>query len=74
MFVSLTIKPGSRKGPLIETLEDGSLVAHVRAKPIDGEANEALIDLVSKHYSIAKSRVSLVSGHKSRQNRLYLDI
>ncbi len=74
MFVSLTIKPGSRKGPLIETLEDGSLVAHVRAKPIDGEANEALIDLVSKHYSIAKSRVSLVSGHKSRQKRLHLDI
>lgn len=74
MFVSLTIKPGSRKGPLIETLADGSLVAHVRAKPIDGEANEALIDLVAKHYSIAKSRVSLVSGHKSRQKRLHLDI
>ena len=74
MFISLTIKPGSRKAPMIETLDDGSLIAHVSAKPIDGAANDALIELVSKHYSVAKSRVSLVSGHKSRHKRLHLDI
>ncbi len=74
MLISLTVKPGSRKGPMLETLDDGTMLAHVRAKPIDGEANEALIELVAKHFSVSKSRVSLVSGQKSRHKRLQIDL
>jgi uncharacterized protein len=74
VLISLTVKPGSRKGPMLETLDDGTMLAHVRAKPIDGEANEALIELVAKHFSVSKSRVSLVSGQKSRHKRLQIDL
>jgi uncharacterized protein YggU (UPF0235/DUF167 family) len=59
---------------MLETLDDGTMLAHVRAKPIDGEANEALIELVAKHFSVSKSRVSLVSGQKSRHKRLQIDL
>lgn len=66
MKVEVTVKPGSRKGPLIETTPSGLLV-YLREKPHDGEANAALIRLLAKHYGVAKSCVTVASGSKSRQ-------
>ena len=49
-------------------LSDGRrvLLAWVRAVPEKGAANEALLGLVAKSCGVARSRVSLVSGHGSR--------
>jgi uncharacterized protein YggU (UPF0235/DUF167 family) len=49
-------------------LSDGrrALAARVRAVPEKGAANEALLDLIAKRCGVARSRVSLVSGHGSR--------
>ncbi len=42
------------------------LKVRVRARPIDGEANAALILLLSKSLGVARSDVSLVRGGQSR--------
>jgi hypothetical protein len=49
-------------------LADGRRVlsARVRALPEKGAANEALLGLIAKGCGVARSRVSLVSGHGSR--------
>lgn len=66
MIYSVTVKPGSKKGPLI--LQDGSqLTVYLREKPIDGEANTALVKQLSKHFGIAKSCIVIKSGANSRQ-------
>ena len=65
MKLSLTIKPGSSQEKIVEN-QDGSLTVYLRAKPHDGEANAALAKLLSKHYHVGKTSISIVSGAKSR--------
>ncbi len=63
--LSLIIKPGSSQEKIVEN-DDGSLVVYLRAKPHDGEANTALIKLLSKHFHIGKTSITIISGAKSR--------
>ena len=63
--LSLTIKPGSSQEKIVEN-DDGSLVVYLRAKPHDGEANTALIKLLSKHFHVGKTSITIISGAKSR--------
>lgn len=66
MQVIVLVKPGSKKGPLVEPNDNGGLTLFVRAKAVDGAANEAVIALLAKHYGVAKSKVTFMRGHTSR--------
>ncbi|MFI2282262.1 DUF167 domain-containing protein [Nocardia beijingensis] len=72
--VRATIKPNSRKGPLVETLDDGSLQLYVRAPAVEGKANNAAIELLAGHYGVAKSAVRLTAGATSRFKRFEIDV
>jgi len=66
--INVKVKPGSRF-EAIEMNDQGEFVIKVRAKPIDGEANVAVIQALSDYLKIAKSRISLSSGAKSKTKR-----
>lgn len=66
MLVQVTVKPGSRKGPLVEAVPDG-LVVYLHEKAHDGEANDGLVKLLAEHYDVAKSCVLIKTGAKSRK-------
>ena len=68
-FVVVQVKPGSRKGPLVEVGADGELTIYVRERAIDGKANDAVTRLLAAHLQLPKSRVELVSGTTSRLKR-----
>lgn len=72
MRYSVVIKPNSRKGPLVEVADDGSLVVFVREPAVDGKANQALIMLVAKYFGVAKTRVGIIRGQTSRQKIIEL--
>ena len=61
----ITVKPGSSQERIIETAP-GELTVYLRAKPHDGEANEALIRLLSKYFHIPKTSIKIVRGSHSR--------
>lgn len=63
------VKPGSRKGPLVETEADGSLTIYVRERAIEGKATEAAARLLAEHLGVPRSRVELVAGATSRVKR-----
>ena len=67
MIVVVNVKPGSKKGPLIEKNSEGELVVFLREKAHDGEANEGLVKLLAKYYGAAKSRIIIVRGQKSHR-------
>ena len=66
MKISVFVKPNSKKGDLVEVAPDG-LIVFLQAKAVDGAANQALIKVLAKHFSVAKSCVTIVTGRKSRQ-------
>lgn len=65
--ISVTVKPGSRAGDRVIEEPDGSLVVHLRARPIEGAANEALLRVLAEHWGIAPSALTIVRGHRSRR-------
>lgn len=68
-MVSVRVKPGSKKGPLVEVGPDGELTLFVRERAVDGKANDAVRRLLAEHLSVPPSRVELVSGHTGRLKR-----
>jgi uncharacterized protein len=67
--VVVKVKPGSRKGPLVEVGADGELTIYVRERAVEGKANDAVIRLLAAHFDVPRSRVDLVSGATSRLKR-----
>jgi uncharacterized protein YggU (UPF0235/DUF167 family) len=67
--VTVVVKPGSRRGPLVEEGPDGTLLIHVREPALEGRATKAAGEVLAKHLGVPKSRVVLVSGATSRHKR-----
>lgn len=67
--VVVAVKPGSKKGPLVEPAEEGSLTVYVRERAVEGKATEAVIRALAEHFGVPKSRVELISGATSRVKR-----
>jgi hypothetical protein len=65
------VKPNSRVDELA-ALADGSYEARVKAPPIDGKANAALIALIATHFGLRKAQVTIKSGASGRQKLVQL--
>jgi uncharacterized protein YggU (UPF0235/DUF167 family) len=72
--VTVTVKPGSKKGPLIEANDEGLLTIFLQERAVDGAANEGLVALLAKHFEVSKSKVKIVSGFTSRIKRIEVDL
>ncbi len=72
MLYSVTVKPNSKKGPLV--LEaNHELTVYLREKPIDGEANTALIKTLSKHFRVPKTSIKIKTGVRGRKKLVEID-
>jgi uncharacterized protein YggU (UPF0235/DUF167 family) len=71
--VVVTVKPGSRKGPLVETAADGTLTIYVREPAIEGKATAAAARLLAQHLGVPRTAVTLVSGATSRIKRFRVE-
>ena len=67
--VVVRVKPGSKKGPLVETGADGELTIYVREQAVDGKANAAVVRLLAEHLGVPRSHIELASGATSRTKR-----
>lgn len=47
-------------------IREGALLVRVTAPPAENKANQALCKLLARHFGVAKGRVSVVGGGKSR--------
>jgi len=63
--ISIKVQPRSSKES-VEQLADGSYKVFTHSPPTDGEANKAVVEILAKHFKIAKSDVRIVSGLASR--------
>lgn len=73
MLVTVTVKPGSAKGPLVAADDDGRLTVYVRERAVEGKATEAVRRLLAEHLGVPPNRIELVSGATSRVKRFRVD-
>lgn len=71
--VVVKVKPGSRKGPLVEIDAEGQLTVYVREPAVDGKANTAVIRVLAEHFGVPRSRVELASGAAARVKRFRIE-
>lgn len=69
----MLVKPGSKKGPLVEESEAGVTV-FLRQRAVDGAANEGLIEVLAAHFKVSKSRVEIEAGFTSRIKRVNVSL
>lgn len=74
MIVEVRVKPGSKKGPLVQPSLDGALLVYVREPAVEGKANLAVLDQLSDFFSVSKNKIQIISGQTSRYKRYKIDI
>ena len=47
-------------------MQDGTLKVHLTAPPVEGKANQALIEFLSEILDVPRSRLEIVSGMSNR--------
>ena len=68
-MLSLYVQPGAKKTEVVG-LHGGALKIRLAAPPVDGKANECLVDYVADRLRVPKRQVTLVSGQSSRSKRV----
>jgi len=64
MIITVKVNTKAKKTELIP-LSENEFKAKLTAAPIDGAANKQLIELVSEHFNIPKSKISIKVGKSS---------
>ena len=64
--IRVGLQPRASKDEILGWNEDGALWVRVKAPPVNGASNAALVQLLAKHLGVAKSKVALVSGTTAR--------
>jgi len=69
IILNLHIQPGAKKTALAG-LHGAALKIRLAAPPVEGKANDCLIEFLADYLGVARAQVALVSGATSRQKRL----
>jgi len=64
--ITVRLQPRASRDEVLGWNEEGALRVCVKAPPVDGAANAALVTLLAKQVGVSKSKVTLVSGATAR--------
>jgi uncharacterized protein len=64
--LTVRLQPRAKRNAIVDE-RDGVLRVSVAAAPVDGLANAALCKLIAKRAGVARGRVSVVRGERSRE-------
>ncbi len=64
MIINVRVVPRAKQNKVVA--EAGRLKVYLTAPPVEGKANEALIEALAEHFGVKKRQVRLVRGEKGR--------
>lgn len=73
-ILKIKVLPRSSTNAIVATMPDGTLKVKLTAPPVDGRANEKLIELLAKEYEVTKSNVRIVKGETSKIKTVEIDL
>ena len=65
MKITVKVKPNARKNE-VQHLEGNQYQVSVNATPVDGKANDKLIELLSEYFHKPKRNITIISGVASK--------
>ncbi len=71
IVVNLKISPNAKKN---EIIKDGDIIkVKITAQPIDGKANKALVEYLSKNFKIPKTSIKILKGETSKDKTVLFE-
>jgi len=70
--LELYVQPGARKSEFAGE-HGGRTKIRLAAPPVEGRANEALIEFLAGHYGVPRRSVRITAGLKSRLKRVTIE-
>ena len=72
MKLAVRVIPNARRTEF-SGRRDGEVVLRLNAPAVEGKANRAAVEFIAKYFGIARSKVTLVNGEKTRHKVFELD-
>ena len=72
MILSIQVKPNS-KIDQITIDEYGNLKVKIKAQPVDGKANQYLIEYLASIFEVSKSRVEILKGSNNQHKKIEIN-
>ena len=64
--ITVRVVPRSGRNEIVEIQENGTVKIRLKAAPVEGQANKALIEFLSEILDTAKSNIEIVAGQSGR--------
>ncbi len=73
MILKVKVKPNS-KNVSVERIEDGYIKVCLKSPPIDGKANDELVDVLSDFLDVPKSSIFIKAGKTSKEKLIQINL
>jgi uncharacterized protein len=70
--LAVRLQPRAKRNAIVGE-RDGVLRVSVAAAPVEGQANAALCKLIAKRAGVARGRVSVIRGERSREKMVRVE-
>ena len=70
LFIAVYVQPKARQDAWLGPMAQRGFKIRLSAPPLDGQANEQLVSFLAQQFGVAKSQISIIKGHRSRQKIL----
>ena len=64
--LAIRVTPRARKDEIVEILADQTIKIRLAAPPVEGKANQALIEFLAKVLDVPRSKVEIIAGASGR--------
>lgn len=64
--LAVRVTPRASRNEIVEILNDSTIKVRIAAPPVDGEANQVLLEFLADILGVAKTRLDIVAGATGR--------
>ncbi|MBN2502850.1 MAG: YggU family protein [Anaerolineales bacterium] len=64
--LAIRVTPRASKNEIVEVLSDQTIKVRLTAPPVEGKANEALVEFLAEVLGVPKSKIEIVAGMNGR--------
>jgi hypothetical protein len=64
--LAVRVTPRSSKNEVAEILSDGTVKIRLTAPPVEGKANQALVEFLAEVLDVPRTRIDIVAGETGR--------
>ena len=71
VVVSFKISPNAKKNEIIK--DESGIKIKITAQPVEGKANKALVEFLSKQFKIPKTSIKIIKGETSKDKTILFE-